>query len=74
MRVERRCSFCNKSEHDVAKLVAGPSVYICDSCVRIATRIIEHSSIGPSRLGFGERVRKFFIRFLSTFHRTDAVA
>jgi ATP-dependent Clp protease ATP-binding subunit ClpX len=27
------CSFCGKSEREVAKLVAGPSVYICDACV-----------------------------------------
>lgn len=43
-----RCSFCRKSEEEVAKLVAGPNVYICDSCVKIATTIIEH--IGPSEL------------------------
>lgn len=34
------CSFCRKSETEVAKLVAGPRVYICDSCVTIANRII----------------------------------
>jgi ATP-dependent Clp protease ATP-binding subunit ClpX len=43
-----RCLFCRKSEEEVAKLVAGPNVYICDSCVKIATTIIEHS--GPSEL------------------------
>ena len=42
-----RFSFCRKSEAEVAKLVAGPNVYICDSCVRIATAIIEQS--GPSQ-------------------------
>ena len=34
------CSFCRKSETEVAKLVAGPRVYICDSCVTIVNRII----------------------------------
>jgi len=34
------CSFCGKDEADVAKLVAGPNVYICDECVAAATRII----------------------------------
>ena len=29
------CSFCGKSQHDVKKLVAGPSVFICDECVTI---------------------------------------
>lgn len=37
------CSFCGKSETEVAKLVAGPRVYICDSCVAIASKIISDS-------------------------------
>lgn len=37
------CSFCGKSETEVAKLVAGPRVYICDSCVAIASQIINDS-------------------------------
>ena len=37
------CSFCGKSETEVAKLVAGPRVYICDSCVTIASKIINDS-------------------------------
>ena len=37
------CSFCGKSETEVAKLVAGPRVYICDSCVAIASSIINDS-------------------------------
>ena len=35
------CSFCGKSAADVAKLVAGPKVYICDECVAVASRIIK---------------------------------
>jgi hypothetical protein len=35
-----RCSFCNKSQHDVKKLIAGPSVYICDECVDICFDIL----------------------------------
>ena len=35
-----RCSFCNKTEEQVAKLVAGPNVYICDECVAIASRLV----------------------------------
>jgi len=34
------CTFCRKSEHQVRKLVAGPGVYICDTCVEIAHRIV----------------------------------
>jgi ATP-dependent protease Clp ATPase subunit len=44
-----RCSFCNKTEHDVSQLVAGPRVYICDTCVAIATDIIRHSKRPPSQ-------------------------
>lgn len=38
-----RCSFCGKNQHQVRKLVAGPSVYICDECVTIAGRVIQDS-------------------------------
>lgn len=34
------CSFCNKSQYEVAKLVAGPGVYICDECVDLCNQII----------------------------------
>ena len=34
------CSFCGKSQHEVRKLIAGPSVYICDECVDLCTDII----------------------------------
>ena len=34
-----RCSFCNKSQRDVKKLIAGPRVYICDECVGICVDI-----------------------------------
>lgn len=36
-----RCSFCNKSEKQVRKLIAGPEVFICDECVEICADIIE---------------------------------
>jgi hypothetical protein len=37
---ELRCSFCNKSQRFVRKLVAGPNVYICDECVDICVDIV----------------------------------
>ena len=40
MRHSLRCSFCRRPEAEVAKLVAGPRVYICDRCVAIATEIM----------------------------------
>ena len=39
-----KCSFCEKSEHQVRKLVAGPkNVYICDECIELCSEIIEDS-------------------------------
>ena len=34
------CSFCGKSQHEVRKLIAGPSVFICDECVDLCNDII----------------------------------
>lgn len=34
------CSFCGKSQHEVKKLIAGPSVFICDECIDLCTDII----------------------------------
>jgi hypothetical protein len=50
MRLKRRlrCSFCSRSETDVAKLIAGPKVHICDACVRVCTSILEATSEGPA--------------------------
>ncbi|HVJ66298.1 MAG TPA: ATP-dependent Clp protease ATP-binding subunit ClpX [Bdellovibrionota bacterium] len=38
------CSFCGKSQREVKKLIAGPSVYICDECVSLCTEIIHEES------------------------------
>ena len=35
-----RCSFCGKSQHEVRKLIAGPTVYICNECVEVCLDII----------------------------------
>ncbi|WP_018692813.1 ATP-dependent protease ATP-binding subunit ClpX [Algicola sagamiensis] len=45
------CSFCGKSQHEVRKLIAGPSVYICDECVDLCNDIIreEIKEIAPKR-------------------------
>lgn len=40
-----RCSFCGKTEHEVAKLVAGPDVHISDICVATADRLMRDA--GP---------------------------
>lgn len=38
------CSFCGKSQNEVKKLIAGPGVYICDSCVTVCKTIIERET------------------------------
>ncbi|MCE0557588.1 MULTISPECIES: ATP-dependent protease ATP-binding subunit ClpX [unclassified Motilimonas] len=47
------CSFCGKSQHEVRKLIAGPSVYICDECVELCNDIIreEIKEIAPKQEG-----------------------
>ena len=35
------CSFCGRSEKDVEKLIAGPSVYICDYCIKLCSGILD---------------------------------
>jgi len=44
------CSFCGKSQHEVRKLIAGPSVYVCDECVELCNDIIreEIQEISPT--------------------------
>lgn len=50
------CSFCGKSQHEVRKLIAGPSVFICDECVELCNDIIREevqeqaSSVGGKKL------------------------
>ena len=49
------CSFCGKSQHEVRKLIAGPSVFICDECVELCNDIIreemqEKTTGGSSKL------------------------
>src|SRR5579862_4110474 len=38
------CSFCGKSQHEVRKLIAGPSVYVCDECVALCNDIINEEN------------------------------
>jgi len=48
------CSFCGKGQHEVRKLIAGPTVYICDECVELCVDIIgeeNKSSVANSRDG-----------------------
>ena len=45
------CSFCGKSQHEVRKLIAGPSVFICDECVALCNDIIEEEVLDKSLIG-----------------------
>ena len=38
------CSFCGKSQHEVRKLIAGPSVFVCDECVELCNEIIREEA------------------------------
>ncbi len=64
------CSFCGKSQHEVRKLIAGPSVYICDECVELCNDIIreelEESTIAeheklPKPVEINEFLNQFVI-------------
>ncbi len=47
------CSFCGKSQHEVRKLIAGPTVFICDECVELCTDIIREESRTGGRVSEG---------------------
>ena len=40
------CSFCGKSQHEVKKLIAGPSVFVCNECVDLCNDIIREEVKG----------------------------
>lgn len=48
------CSFCGKGQHEVRKLIAGPSVFICDECVDLCTDIIREENKGPLTHSFDD--------------------
>ena len=43
------CSFCNKSQHEVRKLIAGPSVFVCDECIDLCNDIIREETAATAR-------------------------
>jgi ATP-dependent Clp protease ATP-binding subunit ClpX len=45
------CSFCGKSQHEVKKLIAGPSVFICDECIDLCNDIIRDEASGEPATG-----------------------
>jgi len=51
------CSFCGKSQHEVRKLIAGPSVFICDECVELCNDIIREE-MEDKAVGGGSKLPK----------------
>ena len=49
-----RCSFCNKDEDEVKKLIAGPAVFICDECVDACNAIL----VDDARAGAADAARR----------------
>jgi ATP-dependent Clp protease ATP-binding subunit ClpX len=45
------CSFCGKSQHEVKKLIAGPSVFVCDECITLCNDIMREEIQGESPKG-----------------------
>lgn len=52
------CSFCGKSQHEVRKLIAGPSVFICDECVDLCNDIIREEIQESTTEGASEKLPK----------------
>ena len=65
-----RCSFCNKDQNDVRKLIAGPTVFICDECVDVCNDIIaddnrfEHKGGLRSSLPVPQEIKKFLDQYV----------
>ena len=56
------CSFCGKSQHEVRKLIAGPTVFICDECVELCMDIIkeENKTVATSKASSVETPRELY--------------
>ena len=64
------CSFCGKSQHEVRKLIAGPSVFVCDECVELCNDIIREeveeksSNLGGSKLPTPHEINKILDEYV----------
>jgi ATP-dependent Clp protease ATP-binding subunit ClpX len=63
------CSFCGKSQHEVRKLIAGPSVYVCDECVELCNDIIreemqEQSQTSRSKLPRPQEIKSVLDQYV----------
>ena len=55
VEVKLTCSFCDKNQREVKKLIAGPGVYICDECVGLCNQIIGEELSPEDRREFAAR-------------------
>lgn len=62
-----RCSFCNKSQREVRKLIAGPAVFICDECVQVCLDIINEDEPADTQRGFHLPTPKEIKEFLDGY-------
>ena len=53
--IQSNCSFCGKSQDEVAKLIAGPDVYICDECIALCNEIVHDDDRSVSAQADGQR-------------------
>ena len=68
------CSFCGKSQDEVRKLIAGPTVYICDECVILSLKIISQEGLNLRAAYFSfELVAKFLYPIAHVFSSRRAV-
>ena len=71
-----RCSFCNKDQNDVRKLIAGPTVFICDECVDVCNDIIADDNRSDTKselrssLPVPQEVKKFLDQYVIGQDRT----
>ncbi len=72
------CSFCGKSQHEVRKLIAGPSVFICDECVELCNDIIREeledlSETGHDKLPKPHEIKAILDEYVIGQHRSKKV-